>query len=250
MVDAPNANHAETLVAIGLKAAPTGGTMNYHENCVIRCCFVDLGYNPASPKNLIGLAAVGCAGTIIELNRIFNCKIGGPYQSGASTDRYASKRLVIRENFYRNVDAGVSIALDNSSGDPFSMESVMVFRNEVELLPGTAPVGIQFTEASTAEVDSFQNLFIRGNIIRQADVLTPVLNGKGILFEAAGYAQCENNIINVETDNDSVIRNRGISAQIFNNRRPDGELVQAYDLVTGLLISELTTEAENYLLSL
>jgi hypothetical protein len=65
MVEAPNANHTETLVGIGLKAAPTAGTMNYHENCVIRCCYVDLGYDPLSPTTLIGVSAVGCAGTII-----------------------------------------------------------------------------------------------------------------------------------------------------------------------------------------
>ena len=251
-VDTPSGNHdnGATLIAIGFKAAPTGGTMNYHQNCGIRCCYIDLGYNPASPKEFVGIAATGCAGTIIEQNRIFNCKVGGPYQSGGSSDRYASKDLIVRQNFYKNVLKGVSIALDNSSGYTFVVDRAVALQNEFEMLGSGSPVGIEFTEANASANDSFINLVIRGNIIRLSDSLSVIPGGKGIVFEAGGYVICENNVINVQNNNDSVIRKRGLSVQVFNNRRPNGQFLQAYDQTTGLLIAELTTEAENYVLTL
>ena len=66
----------------------------------IRDCYVD-GEGVPSGTEVRGLSMGWCARGVVEGNRIFNCRIGGPFQEQSST-----REIVVRDNTYKNVEKG------------------------------------------------------------------------------------------------------------------------------------------------
>ena len=211
---------------------------DYHTACVIRDCYVDCGSNT---KPFRGIEASGGVGTIVENNRILNCRYGGPYQNGTDIP---TKDLIVRGNYYYNVVYGIHLAVPSTI---IPIGRIVLVENVLELetsaTPDPDPYGIKIDGNNTA--GRFKVLVVRGNLIRHKDGGSGPSGSLGIRFNACTDAVVEDNVVNVATANNAVLHDYCTIVKVFNNQKSSGEFLPVYDAQTGKHDWELTNEAED-----
>ena len=233
----PSSNHAAPITVFAFLSDFSGGIAHFHEVCVMRENHLDGG------GAVTGISADGARGTVIEQNQIRNCEHGGPRQiSGAPIED-----LMVRDNFYSNVVHGISLTSNSA------VKRIIVEDNMIDLAPVMGTYGISLEGASTPPPAwSFDAVVIRGNRIRGLEGQAPVWPSNGITVTRANRLTIEHNIVDSPAGfpNDAIRVTDCVSMHVFNNRRINGGLAQVLNTNTGLFLHELTTDAEDALLSL
>jgi hypothetical protein len=241
VVDPPSVHHTQTATVFALLTVVSAGITYYHETCVIRNNYVNAGYTSPTGPYVKGITAVGARGAIIENNRIVNCKYGGPFYDismGGNTED-----LVVRDNFYSNVLCGVILNF-------VAMQRIIVEDNIIDLCVDGGTYGI-FVSGPTFTT-ALDVVVVRGNRIRGLNGLSLGSPSFGILIGLASRLTIENNIVDtpLTAPDDAVRVTDCVSTHVFNNRRINGDLARVVNTNTGLYVPELTTDAEDVLLSL
>lgn len=239
---------------IALHLGSTGGAP-IHTSCAIRNCWVDLAIGGAADfgKDLRALSVYCGAGTIVEGNRIYNCKNGGPYYDGTEaslpTTAQAVTDLVVRENYYYNVQFGVYFSTSASTGN---VGRVVIDRNVFELeQTASGPIGVKLDGGSRSSPPGvFTQAIIRGNCIRPADGAADTQSTIGVTLKSVDQAVVEDNVISVATANNAVTHVGCDKFKSFNNQSPQGVILPGYNSGASIHDAELTTDVEDALLNL
>ncbi len=234
-------------IMICLRLGSAGGDAKWHSGCEIRDCVVDgavEGGEADFDRDIRGVVASGGAGTIIEGNRIRNCRHGGPCQvAGEAT--VSTQDLIVRDNAYARVQYGISMGL----ASPQTVQRLVALDNWIEL--GTDDQeswnisGIQLKRSSGV---GFTNVILRGNVIRCDGGQYDPEGDYGIELQGCAHAIVQNNLIDIEVANNAVSHPSTDGVTLFNNQTADGEFRPGFDGT--LHDQELTTEVEDVLLGL
>lgn len=234
------------VLCLRLGIAP-GSSASYHTACAIRNCWVDCA-DAALERDYRAISATGGKGTIVEGNRIYNCKNGGPYYDGAESGLETTD-LVVRENYYYNVQFGVYLSTNASSGN---VGRVIIQQNIFELAQvDPSPTAIALLGNNrTSPSRVFTQAIIRSNCIRPVAGAADTQTTIGITLNSVDQTVVEDNVIGVATANKAVTHVTCDKVKSFNNQSPQGVILLGYNSGAAIHDSELTTEVEDALLNL
>jgi hypothetical protein len=240
-------SHHPEAWATGLELAKnlTEMVLPYHEACVIRDCIVDPG-DTSFQKNIRGIVIWGGLGTIVERNRIRNCKYGGPHQDetglSVSGEWYRNSDIVVRENLYYNVLYGVYVKVFF-----WGIDRLIVERNWIELALNTSAVGV-FVDRLGDGWPTIEELVVRRNRIQHNDGGSADNGPVGVRIVDLNYAVVDSNLIQVGNtsapDLKTGVQYRLSNLSCFNNRTPSGQLLRAYHTDVWTPLREFTTQVE------
>jgi hypothetical protein len=247
-----------TCLHLGAKQTATWANNKWHQACVIRDCYVDCG-SANLGQDFRGITVFGGIGSIVECNRILNCRRGGPYRTTAdSVQELPVKDLIVRENYYYNVVRGIELIMPGSGSDTQNVNNrLIVDGNELELalLPASeGPQAMKFTGSSSTSPRRFGTLIVQNNAIRPKDNDTTTQATRyGSQFDSCGEAVVEDNVINLgassggENPPDNAVRrdNSVAKLKVFNNEKSSGDFLPVFNSQSGLHGWELTNEAED-----
>jgi hypothetical protein len=202
-----------------------------HRFCVIRNC---TGSTTAAniTSQYRGIDPGMGIGTIIEGNQIANV-YAGLWSLLPTSD------LVVRNNYFRNVDRGLSFTVASS----YQGGRIIALDNQIELTNFLAdnPAGIWIG------VDAgYQHITIRKNLIRDiTDLSTPTLGLYGMQIRWCAEAIIENNIINNTNLTYGINYGNFTSIKSLNNQTSAGALVRAYDNNAPKFLMELEDDVQD-----
>ena len=252
LVQEPGGANSNPVVCLHVGSATGTGILSYHTACAIRNCWVDCS-DATFTKEYQAISAMFGKGTIVEGNRIYNCKNGGPYYDGTEGDLpttvQAVTDLVVRDNYYYNVHFGVFISTNASSGN---VGRVIIQKNVFELGQATsAPAAVTlFGGNRSSPPGFFAQLILRGNLIRPVDGAAPSASTLGITLNSVDEAVVESNVINVATSDKALSHTVCGSVKPFNNQSSAGVFLPGYDGTAFVHDPELTTDVQDVLLEL
>jgi hypothetical protein len=97
----------------------------------------------------------------------------------------------------------------------------------------------------------FKSIIARGNVFRRPVGSAPNSSEIGFSFKNCTSVIVENNVADVGTSvNNAVSYSVCETVKAFNNKKPDGTFVAAYDTSTSVHLGELTTDVEDALLTI
>lgn len=221
----------------------------FHRDCVVRNCYIDGGWDDAANHLTRGLSAGGGVGTVVEGNHILNVREGIFWDSSV----YQTKDLVVRDNQFGD-DSGVNNALRlGTSGTAAKAVLRILFQdNCIRLKDGTSaiddgtPKGV-YLDSSTGT--PFGLVILRGNVFEQSALASNQLVMAGDLRKATNVI-VEANVLNLGATH-PLIHSGCTNVKFFNNRKPDGTLVQGYNstnATSGTKDDELESEVEDNLM--
>jgi hypothetical protein len=113
-------------------------------------------------------------------------------------------------------------------------------------------IGLKLDGGSGSLTNVFKTIIARGNVFRRPVGSAPNNSEVGLSFKNCTNVIVENNVADVGTSSNnavsySVCEANGVKA--FNNKKPDGTFVAAFDTSTSLHLGELTTDVEDALLA-
>ena len=256
----PSVNCSNAIITcVGLSAA-TGGT-HFNRACVVRGVFVD-GSN-AQGSTVYGLSATGCAGTILEENRIWNCATGVFVFEGAASALPITRDLIIRDNVFFNVTNGVYLKLtsDPSAPPPYPIGRLVILQNNIDLSTSaspTAPTAIKIASSASPKNQSIiEQLIVRQNIIRHTNGESGPLGSVGITLECIDDAIVDENIINIGDHPDTpsitnaIVRTSTVKMiKTFNNQSTAGMFIPCWNSSASARDTDPITDMEDSLIGL
>jgi hypothetical protein len=210
----------------------------------------------------------GGVGSIVECNRVLNCRYGGPVRAASdssdsadpSDSQLPAKDLIVRDNYFYNVIVGLCQRMPGAGSDTNNVNArLLAHDNEIELaLAGVSaepnPTGMIFAGSSSTAPRGCGTLIVQDNTIRPKDNDTTTQATRyGIQFDSCSEAVVEDNVINLgatsggENPPDNAVRHDTSVAKlkVFNNEKSSGDFLPVFNSVTGLHDWELTNEAED-----
>jgi len=110
-------------------------------------------------------------------------------------------------------------------------------------------IGIKLDGGSGSSTTLFKSVISRGNVFRRPVGNTPNNSEVGLSFKNCTNVTVEQNVADVGTSvNNAVPYSVCGNVKAFNNKKPDGTFVAAYNTATSLHLAELTTDVEDALL--
>jgi hypothetical protein len=135
----------------------------------------------------------------------------------------------------------------------FGVRDLLIESNTIELPTATSGelIGIHVQDWSTTAPDAtyptyvFGKVAVRGNRIRYVDgAFDTAYTGYGLQLNGAQNLLVSENVVEAVPAN-PVRHNRCSAVRYLENRTPAGLLIRGYDGITGVLASELETDAED-----
>lgn len=186
-----------TITCVVLDAPAS--TIYFHRACVVRDTYIDCNGGASSCK-FYGISTTGGVGTILEMNRIWNCATAFFIFDGAVADFPLTKDVIIRDNHILNVDRGVSVNFTTNSTNPanYPMGRLVITGNLIELATTGSPIAANISSSALPPSNStVEQLIIRQNIIRNLDDQIGSAGAVGIHMDCVENAIVEENIINI-----------------------------------------------------
>ena len=235
----PSPTSSGTVVALQVGAKEDPGTVEALGVApYLRSSFVDCG-SPLT-LNLVGLGMSWCVGGIVEGNTVLNAYFGGPSSSSPNSKLRGARSLIIRGNVYRNVFYPIFRGLDTEL-----KQDIEINQNTFELGVGMTSSAVYVSYSTTGPVTGRTSAV--GNSIRNIDG-TPVADA--IHVQRATNLGVKENIIHLvpPAGPSPIWFKLGTTAAFFENRTSSGVLIQGRDDVTGALMTELATDADDALI--
>jgi hypothetical protein len=226
-------------------------TGNEHIFCVIRNNYVDMNQTAGFGSTYVGIGVSGGIGTIVEYNRVLNCKTGAEWPNTSSTTD-----LIFRHNYFRNVDTASFFELVDVSQE---IGRLIYLNNIIEWAPTAvvaSPYGLRLNSAVNAN-GKFKHLVVRDNIMRRQ--AGEAANGSeqgvylGLLTKWENLV-VDNNLIEVGASPDKGVSHpalpAGATVKPFNNLEVNSTFLAAHNRGTSTHDAELTSDVEALIMGL
>ena len=168
-------------------------------------------------------------------------------EPGHISEAISTQDLIVRDNVYARVQDGISLELPSNQ----TVNRIVALNNWIEL--GTDDVGEWYVcgiRLKRSSADGFQHTILRGNGIRCDGLEYNPEGDYGIELGGCSSAIVENNLIDIQFPDNSVVHAACGSVKCFNNQTAGAEFLRGYNNDTGRHDAELTTDVEDVILGL
>lgn len=254
VLDTPSGYNSSTTAVTGilLSGEMVSGAMYYHTACVVRDCLIDFasGGTADFSKNYRGITANGGVGTMVEGNAVRNCYCAYYASNSVASPSVATqetKDLILRGNYFYNVLKGIHQEYVNAK---WQLGRIIVQKNVIEMavLPTLSSLGIKLDGHSNSP-NPFLMVIVRANTIRHVDGAAGYAGTMGLSLNGCQAANVEQNLIDVNTANESINHDSTVKVNTFYNQSSAGVFLPAYNTTTALHDRDLVTDVEDVILS-